>query len=88
MKSILKTLAMAAIAALTASAVHAAEPRSVMGATCNNPPRISCGNANCLAELSGNQGPAVELVGDGVIVTVHAVADAVERDGVDDAVWG
>jgi hypothetical protein len=60
MKKLMKVLALAAFATLTTTAVQAAEARSVLGAECNNPPRISCGNANCLPELVGNQGPAVE----------------------------
>ncbi|MEI7933386.1 MAG: alpha/beta hydrolase, partial [Alphaproteobacteria bacterium] len=47
--------------ALSAGSIsHSAEPKSVAGVICNNPPRINCGQSNCLPELSGYQGDALE----------------------------
>lgn len=54
------TLAMIGAGAFFAGQAAAQEGRLVAGAGCNNPPRINCPGANCLPELSGNQGPAVE----------------------------
>jgi len=51
--------ALAAAAALTAPLAAQAAERTIAGATCTNPPRVNCPEANCPATVR-EQGPAVE----------------------------
>ncbi len=59
-KAAVRLTALLGMAAALGTAASASEPRMVAGVTCDNPPRINCPEANCLAELSGFQGAALE----------------------------
>jgi hypothetical protein len=58
--TMLKALKLLAVVGAAMAVCSPAAARTIAGVECNNPPRINCPEANCLPELSGNQGPAVE----------------------------
>jgi hypothetical protein len=60
MYKVLRTLAVVGAAMVVCSPAAAQSMRTIAGASCNNPPRINCPEANCLPALSGDQGPAIE----------------------------